>query len=49
MVDIACECDSLKSACLIDFTFWYGLYIGNTWDASELGPSMKNKMAATPL
>ena len=49
MQDIACERGSLKSACLIDFTFWKGLYICNTSDAIHLGPTTKNKMAATAV
>ena len=47
MQDIACERGSLKSACLIDFTFWYGFYTSNTLDAIHLGHSKKNKMVAT--
>ena len=45
--DIACECDILKSACLINFTLLYGLYASKTLYAIDLGPSMKTKMAAT--
>ena len=47
MQDIACE--RLKSTCLIDFIFWYGLYIGNTLDVIDLGSSTKNKMASTAV
>ena len=47
MQDIVCECDSLKTACRIDFTFWYGLNTSKTSDAIDLGHSTKTKMAAT--
>ena len=56
MQDIACERGSLKTACLIDFTFWYDFYTSATlnhgapcWDAIYLGHSKKNKMAATAV
>ena len=49
MQDIACERDILKTACQIDFTFWYGLNITKTWDAIDFGHSTKTKMAATAV
>ena len=49
MSGIACERDSLKTACPIDFTFWYGLYTTKTSDAIDLGHSTKTKMAATAV
>ena len=47
--DISCERDILKTACQIDFTFWYGLNITKTSDTMELGHSTKTKMAATAV
>ena len=44
---IACDRDILKTACRIDFTFWYGLNTTKTSDAIDLGHSTKSKMAAT--
>ena len=49
MHDIACEHDILKTACQIDFTFWYGLNTTKTSDAIDLGHSTKTKMAATAV
>ena len=49
MQDIACERDSLKTTCRIDFTFWYGLNTTKTSDAIDLRHSMKTKMAATAI
>ena len=49
MQDIACERDILKTACRIDFTFWYGLNTTKTSDAIDLGHSTKTKMAATAV
>ena len=49
MQDIACEHDILKTACQIDFTFWYGLNTTKTSDAIDLGHSTKTKMAATAV
>ena len=49
MQDIACERDSLKTACWIDFTFWYGLNTTKTSDANDFGHSTKTKMAATAV
>ena len=46
---IACERDILKTACLIDFTFWYGINTTKTSDAIDLGHSTKTKMAATAV
>ena len=46
---IACERDILKTACRIDFTFWYGLNTTKTSDAIDLGHSTKTKMAATAV
>ena len=46
---IACECDMLKTAYLIDFIFWHGLNITKTLDAIGLGHSSKIKMAATAV
>ena len=46
---IACERDILKTACRIDFTFWYVLNTTKTSDAIDLGHSMKTKMAATAV
>ena len=43
----ACERDILKTACQIDFTFWYGLNNTETSDAIDLGHSTKTKMATT--
>ena len=43
--DIACERDILKTACQIDFTFWYGLNTTKTLDAIYLGHSTRTKMA----
>ena len=37
---IACERDILKTACGIDFTFWYDLNTTKSSDAIELGHSM---------
>ena len=34
--DIVCECGSLKTACRIDFTFWYGLNTTKTSDAIDV-------------
>ena len=45
MQNIACERDILKTACQIDFTFWYGIYTTKTSDAIDLGHSTKTKMA----
>ena len=47
--DISCERDILKTACQIDFTFWYGLNITKTSDAIDFGHSTKTKMAATAV
>ena len=47
--DIACERLSLKTACRIDFTFWYGLDTIKTSDAFDLGQLTKIKMAATAV
>ena len=49
MQDIVCERDKLKTACWIDFTFWYGLNTTKTTDAIDLGHSTKIKMAATAV
>ena len=49
MQDIACEHDILKTACQIDFTFWYGLNTTKTSDAIDMGHSTKTKMAATAV
>ena len=49
MQDIACEHKFFKTACQIDFTFWYGLNTTKTSDAIELGHSTKTKMAATAV
>ena len=38
---IACECDILKTTCLIDFTFWYCLNTTKTSDGIDLGHSTK--------
>ena len=46
---IACESDILKTACKIDFTFWYGLYTTKTLDFFYLGHSTITKMAATAV
>ena len=46
---IACERDILKTACRIDFTFWYGLNTTKTSDAIDLGHSTKTNMAATAV
>ena len=46
---IACERDILKTACRIDFTFWYGLNTTKTSDAIDLGHSTKTKMATTAV
>ena len=46
---IACERDILKTACLIDFTFCYGLHTNKTSDAIDLGHSTKTKKAATAV
>ena len=46
---IACERDNLKTACQIDFTFWYDLNTTKTSDAIDYGHSMKTKMAATAV
>ena len=46
---IACERDILKTACRIDFTFWYGLNTTKTSDAIDLGHSTNTKMAATAV
>ena len=46
---IACERDILKTACRIDFTFWYGLNTTKTSDAIDFGHSTKTKMAATAV
>ena len=46
MQDIACECGRLKTACQIDFTFWYGLCTSYTSNIIDLGHSMKIKMAS---
>ena len=46
---IAYECDILKTACGIDFTFCYGLNTTKTSDAIDLGHTMKTKMAATAV
>ena len=45
MQDIACERDSLKTACWIDLTFSYGLNTIKAWDAIDFGHSTKTKMA----
>ena len=47
--DIACERDVLKTACQIEFTFWYGLNTTKTSDAIDFGLSTKTKMAATSV
>ena len=49
MQDIACEHNILKTACQIDFSFWYGLNTTKTSDAIDLGHSTKTKMAATAV
>ena len=49
MQDIACERDSLKTACWIDLTFWYGLKTTKTLDAIDFGHSTKTKMATTAV
>ena len=49
MHDIACEHNILKTACQIDFTFWYGLNTTKTSDVIDLGHSTKTKMAATAV
>ena len=49
MQDIACEHNILKTACQIDFRFWYGLNTTKTLDAIDLGHSIKSKMAATAV
>ena len=49
MQDIACERDILKTACRIDFIFWYGLNTTKTSDAIDLGHSTKTKMTATSV
>ena len=49
MKDIVCECGSLKTACWIDFTFWYGLNTTKTSDTIDLGHSTKIEMAATAV
>ena len=46
---IACEHDTLKTACLISFTFCYGLNTTKTSVAIDLGHSTKTKMAATAV
>ena len=43
--DISFENGSLKTACRIAFTFWYGLDTTKTSDAIDLGHSTKIKMA----
>ena len=43
MQDIACESDSLKTACWIDLTFWYGLNTTKTWDAIDFWAIYKNQ------
>ena len=48
MQDIACECDILKTAYQVDFTFWYCLNT-TTSDAIDFGHSIKTKMAATAV
>ena len=47
--DISCERDILKTACQIDFTFWYCFNITKTSDAIDLGHSPKTKMATTAV
>ena len=47
--DIACECDILKNACQINFTFWYGLNTTKTSDIIDLGYFIKTKMATTSV
>ena len=47
--NIACERDRLKTACRIDFIFWYGLNTTKTFDAIDVGHSTKTKMAATAI
>ena len=49
MQDIVCECGSLKTACQIDFTIWYGINTTKTTDAIDLGHFSKIKMAATAV
>ena len=49
MQDIDCECHGLKTACQINFTFWYGLDTTKTSNAIGLGHSKKNKMAASEV
>ena len=49
MQDIVFECGRLKTACWIDFTFWYGLNTTKTSDAIDFGHSTKTKMAATAV
>ena len=39
----------LKTACRIDFTFWYGLNTTKTLDTLDLGHSTKTNMAATAV
>ena len=46
---IACERNSLKTACLIDFTFLYGLNTTKTSHAIDLGHSTKKQMATTAV
>ena len=45
---IACEHDILKNACLVGFTFWYGITT-KTSDTFDLGHSMKTKMVTTAV
>ena len=47
--NITCECDILKTACRINFTFWYDLNTTKTSDVIDLGHSTKNKMATTAV
>ena len=49
MQDIVCELGNLKTACRIDFTFWYDLNTTETSDAIDLGHSTKIKMAVTAV
>ena len=46
---IACEREILKTTCVIDFIFGYGLNTTKTLDAIDLGHSTKTKMAATAV
>ena len=47
--NIAFERGILKTACWIDFIFWYGLNATKTLEGIDLGHSTKTKMAATAV